>query len=230
MYSIDINLLKERPELGGGAATPTVASGGSNIPIILGGVVAVLFIGLVLAGSAAVSFWVQQLALQEQEVEDQLAALSPDLQKMDELKKEQQQITAETQALATAFNQIRPWSAVLMDLGAKTPGGMQIIKISQSPTGNELVIDGRASSFNDVNDFVLLLQNQSAFIDGPATKLAKADRAGSDEDGPSGINFSLNTAISTIPASELLEELEANGAEGLAARINFLKEQGVVKQ
>lgn len=229
MYSIDINLLKERPELGGGA-TPTVTSGGSNIPIILGGVAALFFIGLVLLGSAAVSFWVQQLALKEQEVEDQLAAIAPDLQKMDELKKEQQQITAETQAFAKAFNEIKPWSAVLTDLGAKTPTGMQIIKISQSPTGNELVIDGRAASFNDVNDFVLLLQNQSAFIDGPATKLATASRAGSGEDAPSEVNFSLNTAISTIPASELIEELEANGAEGLVSRINFLKEQGVVKQ
>ncbi len=232
MYSVEINLLKERPEIGGMAATTPAVGGANNIPIIIGGVAAIFFVGLALLGSVGANLWLQQLKARQQSIQDRLAAISPDLQRMDELKKETDQIQAETKALASVFNQVKPWSAVMRNIATQIPAGMQINRITQGgEKGNELTIEGAAVSFEDVSEFLLLLQNRSPFFDGDATQLVKADRIGNpDENSPITVSFSIKTAIAAVPTSELLEELAANGVEGLVARIQFLKEKGVVEQ
>ncbi len=230
MYSVEINLLKERPEIGSVAtATPTVG-GASNVPIIIGGVAAIFFVGLALLGSVGANLWLQQLNAKQQSIQDRLAAISPDLQRMDELKKEKDQIQAETKALASVFDQVKPWSAVMRNMATQIPAGMQINRITQGG-GKELVIEGAAVSFDDVSEFMLLLQNRSPFFDGSVTQLVKADRIGDpSEESPITVSFRIKTAIASVPASDLLEELAANGVEGLVARIQFLKEKGVVEQ
>lgn len=92
MYSIEINLLKERPEVGGMAATTTTAAGMSNVPIIIGGIAALFFVGLALLGSVGANLWLQELANKQKTIQDRLAAISPDLQRLDQIKKEQEQI------------------------------------------------------------------------------------------------------------------------------------------
>lgn len=232
MYSIEINLLKERPEVGGMAATTTSAAGINNVPIIIGGVAALFFVGLALLGSVGANLWLQQLTNKQKSIQDRLAAISPDLQRMDEIKKEQEQVAAETKALATVFNQVKPWSAVMRNIAIQTPAGVEIRRISQAgATPQELTIEGTAISFDAVSDFLLLLQNRSPFLDGKATQLVKAERTNQrEEETTARISFSIKTAIASVPASELLEELAANGVEGLVARIQFLKEKGVVQQ
>lgn len=233
MYSIEINLLKERPAIGGVAGSATPVQGMSNVPIIIGGVAAVFFVGLALLGSVGANLWLEQLANKQKSIQDRLAAISPDLQRMDQIKKEQEQISAETKALATVFNQVKPWSAVMRSMAVQTPAEVQIRRISQGgQTGQELTIEGTAASFEAVSDFLLLLQNRSPFFDKKATQLIKAERTGQQNEGNSGgqISFSIKTAIASVPASELLKELAANGVEGLVARIQFLKEKGVVQQ
>ncbi|URR34702.1 PilN domain-containing protein [Thermosynechococcus sp. HN-54] len=233
MYSIEINLLKERPEVGGMATAATAARGFDNVPIIIGGVAALFFVGLALLGSVGANLWLQQLTSKQKSIQDRLAAISRDLQRMDQIKKEQEQIAAETKALATVFNQVKPWSAVMRNMATQTPAGVQIRKITQGgATPQELTIEGTAVSFDAVSDFLLLLQNRSPFFDGKATQLVKAERANpqGEEDTTARVSFSIKTAIASVPASELLEELAANGVEGLVARIQFLKEKGVVEQ
>ncbi|WP_460193134.1 PilN domain-containing protein [Thermosynechococcus sp. FA-CM-4201] len=233
MYSIEINLLKERPEVGGMAATTTAAAGMNNVPIIIGGVAALFFVGLALLGSVGANLWLQQLTNKQKSIQDRLAAISPDLQRMDEIKKEQEQVAAETKALATVFNQVKPWSAVMRNMATQTPAGVQIRRITQGgQTGQELTIEGTAISFDAVSDFLLLLQNRSPFFDGKATQLVKAERANQqgEEETTARVSFNIKTAIASVPASELLEELAANGVEGLVARIQFLKEKGVVQE
>ncbi len=231
MYSIEINLLKERPEVGGMAGSTTPVQGMSNVPIIIGGVAALFFVGLALLGSIGANLWLQQLVSKQKMIQDRLAAISPDLQRMDEIKKEQERISAETKALATVFNQVKPWSAVMRNMAIQTPAGVQIRRITQGgQTGQELTIEGTAVSFDAVSDFLLLLQNRSPFFDRKATQLIKAERSGQQENPLTQVSFSIKTAIASVPASELLEELAANGVEGLVARIQFLKEKGVVQQ
>ncbi|MCH9056070.1 PilN domain-containing protein [Parathermosynechococcus lividus] len=232
MYSVEINLLKERPEIGGMAAATPVAGGASNVPIIIGGVAAIFFVGLALLGSIGAEMWLNQLKAKQQSIQDRLAAISPDLQRMDELKKETDRIQAETKALATVFNQVKPWSAVMRNMATQIPAGLQITRITQGgEKGNELTIEGVAVSFEDVSEFLLLLQNRSPFFDGGETELVKADRMGkANEETAVEVSFSIKTAIASVPASDLLEELAANGVEGLVARIQFLKEKGVVEQ
>lgn len=233
MYSIEINLLKERPEVGGMAGSTTPVQGMSNVPIIIGGVAALFFVGLALLGSISANLWLQQLTEKQKAIQDRLAAISPDLQRMDQIKKEQEQISAETKALATVFNQVKPWAAVMRNMAIQTPAGVQIRRITQGgQTGQELTIEGTAVSFDAVSDFLLLLQNRSPFFDGKATQLVKAERTNQqgEEETTARVSFSIKTAIASVPASELLEELAANGVEGLVARIQFLKEKGVVQQ
>ncbi|XFA72230.1 PilN domain-containing protein [Thermosynechococcaceae cyanobacterium Okahandja] len=232
MYSVEINLLKERPEIGGMATTTPAVGGASNIPIIVGGVAAIFFVGLALLGSVGANLWLQQLTAKQQSIQERLAAISPDLQRMDEIKKETDQIQAETKALASVFDQVKPWSAVMRNMATQIPAGVQISRIVQGGgNSKELTIEGSAVSFEDVSEFLLLLQNRSPFFDGSATQLVKADRLGNtNEESPVTVSFTIKTAIASVPASELLDELAANGVEGLVARIQFLKEKGVVQQ
>ena len=233
MYSIEINLLKERPAIGGVAGSTTPVQGMSNVPIIIGGVAALFFVGLALLGSIGANLWLQQLAAKQKTIQDRLAAISPNLQRMDQIKKEQEQISAETKALATVFNQVKPWAAVMRSISLQTPKEVQIRRITQGgETGQQLTIEGTAASFEAVNELLLLLRNRSPFFEPKETQLIKAERIAQQDatNLASQVSFSIKTAIASVPASELLEELAANGVEGLVARIQFLKEKGVVQQ
>jgi type IV pilus assembly protein PilN len=261
MFSVDINLLRDRPGFGKEEVSRGVATGPvDNTPMILGGVAAAAAIGLVLLGSALLTFRNQQLADQERNLDDQLAKIAPQLSELDKLKAEEQRINAETQALATVFNQIKPWSATLQDIRDRVPPTLQIAKIEQAapapppapapaaapaegaapapapaasappPDGSTaLTLTGKARSFSDINDFVLILQ-QSPFLKSGSTKLVRSQRAAEDAKGPSLIDYTITTATTTDPASNLLPELSKNGAVGLVSRINFLKQKGVIKQ
>lgn len=258
MYSIDVNLLRDRQEfaqdLGGRRGIPGGSS--SNLPLILGASAAAAAVGLVLAGSALMAFRNGQLTAEEQQLEDQLTKIAPQLSQLNQLKAEEQRVNAETQALATIFNQIKPWSSTLQDVGNRVPSTLQITKIEQatapppaaptpaaspspgaSPpptapapppvTTDVLTFSGKSRSFGDVNDFVLTLQ-QSPFLNNESTKLIQAQRVTSEK-GASLVDYKITTALSGVPASELLQELRRNGATGLVSRIDFLKQKGVIK-
>lgn len=102
----------------------------------------------------------------------------------------------------------------------------------------DLTIKGNALSFSDISDFVLALQN-SAFLKGEVTQLVQAQRQSSDQtsgqtnttpEGPLLVEYQIQTSLSDVPASDLLQELNRNGAAGLVTRIGTLREKGVLQR
>jgi type IV pilus assembly protein PilN len=169
-------------------------------------------------------------------------------------------VREETAALATIFNQIKPWSAMLQDLSDRVPPTLQITKIEQTggaaaPPGgqppansqppannaapqeapppaavNGLKLTGNAVSFDNVNDFILTLR-KSPFLVSEKTKLQTSEResTGNNAEGIALVKHEVETEINAVPASDLLQALSTTGAQGLVARINLLKQKGVIQ-
>lgn len=110
----------------------------------------------------------------------------------------------------------------------------------------KLLITGVASSFEQVNDFVLLIQ-RSPFFKDTDTKLVGATLKNNTTQielqnkgsvGAGGelpklrpvVEYKIETALSATPASQLLPELRNKQADGLAIRIETLQEKGVLTQ
>ncbi|MBD1921569.1 PilN domain-containing protein [Microcoleus sp. FACHB-831] len=197
MYSLDVNFLKDRPDFVNERSnkpkkekTPI----GTMVPLIAG-----VAVGLLLPGAVGGLLWYlnQQTAQLEQEGSQLDTQLASQTQKQNEIKSITQQTTTiqgETQALASVFNQIKPWSAMLQEVRDRIPPGVQIKTIVQTeqaapapaatPAPNaqaqttplpiaNLEISGTARSFNDVNDFLLTLQ-RSSFLKKDSTQLVSA--------------------------------------------------------
>jgi type IV pilus assembly protein PilN len=259
MNQIDINLLNDRPEYStGSSATPTSFSNPADkTPLILGGALAGGLIGLVLLLLGGLTLYNQQLASKNEQLDSSLSKLAPELSKLDELKAKESVILAETTALAKVFNQIKPWSATLQDLRDRVPPTLQITSIEQSvssaappsgqpspspspapsgqatpapapPPSNDLKITGNALTFSDINDFELILR-KSPFLKPEASKLVSSQREADSQSKTSLIKYEMKTQQNDVPASELLQVLNAKGATGLVARIETLKRQGVMK-
>lgn len=102
-----------------------------------------------------------------------------------------------------------------------------------------VTITGIAESFSDVNDFVLLLQESKLFR-GSATKLVEAELEDYDAQSKTFseaqarlefaqvVNFTVQTQIREVPATEILQELQRKGALGLVNRIQQLQRSGVI--
>lgn len=258
MYPIDINFLNDRPEYSSATVTKGtyVGGGDSKTPLILGGAVAGGLLGLVLLAFGGLTLWNQQLAAKEQELDSQLSRLAPQLAEIDKLVAQETAVQAETSALAKIFNQIKPWSATLQDLRDRVPPALQITKIEQvisappapaspapSPSPNagsspapapaappvqELKLGGNSLSFSDVNDFELTLR-KSPFLKADKTQLISSERKTDGQSKVELVDYQLRTEINDVPASELLQVLNAKGATGLVTRIESLKTQGVMK-
>ncbi len=278
MYSLDVNFLKERPEYRsqtvdrrrprGGTATPE-----GRQPLILG-----LLTGLVLVGLSA-GAWLflqsQNAALRERQaqLDAQLGALKAEQAKLTQITNETRQTKEETAALAGVFNTIKPWSATFNDISNRTPPRVRIVQIKElapkdvpvdksspspspspgaappPPATGVIQISGTATSFNDVNDFLLVLQ-KSKFVKPDKTRIVKAELgqprtpqpiqvgtnsspAVAEKDKiklPPEVEFTIQTALNDVPASDLLQELESNKATGLVTRIEALQQKGVGKQ
>lgn len=261
MHQIDINLLNDRPELGTATATQGTfvgSSGESKTPLYLGGALAGGLVGLVLLFLGGLSLFNQHLAGKEQSLQADLDKLNPQLSKVDELQAKEKVVMSETEALATIFNQIKPWSATLQDLRDRVPSTLRITKIEQvasapptpapgqpTPTpspspspgappvaplpANDLKLSGTTLNFSDINDFELTLR-KSPFLKADKTQLTSSQRDPVDSNtGVALVKYDLQTQLSDVPASELLQVLNAKGASGLVSRIEVLKRQGVMK-
>lgn len=282
MYSLDVNFIKDRPDYNLKANTRTSKFRlpvGNFSPLYLGLATGLLLPALVGIGWLFLQSQNSQLEQQIAQLDTQLSRLGIQEQEIKTVQAETNQIKAENQALATVFNQIRPWSAMLQDIRDRIPATVQIESIKQvaaaapaaspspspspspqaSPPANAtpqgqappptatpvggIEITGIARSFNDVNDFLLTLQ-QSAFLDPTDTRIVTAELvdstaiAGSASPsastvvvrGPQFVRYTIQSSLSDIPASELLRELERKGTLGLVARIRFLQQRGVIQQ
>jgi type IV pilus assembly protein PilN len=178
MYDININFLKDRKLDAQTAgltsfrqkkATPLR----ERLPILIGSGVAVGLIGLVGGGLLL-------LNNQKSNTQKTIAQLEAEIQRLQGQSSQIQQIQTEIDAvnqeigiLASVFNQIKPWSAILLEIGSITPPQVQIQSLTQS-AGRELTITGTADSYEDVNDFLLSLKN-SRFLDWETTRLSNSN-------------------------------------------------------
>lgn len=260
MYSLDINFLNDRPEYRPDTGSRTSSRGraptGSMVPLFLG-----VALGVFLPAAAFGAFLVfqnrnEELAARNAQLDVEISKLQAESKKIDAVNAEIQQVTTETNALATVFNQIKPWSAMLQDIRSRIPAGVQIDTIQQTdplpptpetpnPT-SKVEIVGIARSFNDVNDFLLTLQ-KSPFLKADQTQLVNADlrdnptqiefRRGAQATDtqrvevklPQVVVYRIQSSLSDVPASELLRELDRTGAVGLVTRIRTLQEKGVIQ-
>ena len=205
MYSLDINFLNDRPDI-----RPQVQGNkpkqkpAAMTPLILGVALGLLLPGVV----GGLWFFVQQqtakLETRQAELDSQLASLQIGQDKIKQLNDEIAKVQGETNDLASVFNQIKPWSAMLQDIRERIPLGVQIQTIEQtedtasaaaptpaaSPAPDaqapnaqatsapsptmKLAISGSARSFDEVNYFLLTLQ-RSPFFKSDETQLVKAE-------------------------------------------------------
>jgi type IV pilus assembly protein PilN len=286
MYSLDVNFLKDRPGNDQDPKPPgPIIKISGNVPLIAGIAVAA-FLPLAVAG-----FWWWQQS-EQSSLEARIAQVQADLDKaakeqgeLQKIRQETNSYKQQTQALASVFEQIRPWSAMIKDISERVPPGIQITCIAQIPASgtssssngcqnvpnppttttssapttttanapvvvpqDKVEITGIASSFNNVNDLILTLQ-RSAFLNNKETRLVTARlvdnpiklerNPGTQQSNgnnfqvpalPPVVQFKVLTSLSDKTASQLLPQLYNLGDLGLTARMEALKQQGVIKK
>jgi type IV pilus assembly protein PilN len=137
MYSLDINFLNDRSERpsGGGKfdKKPKAVSAQklSPVPMLLG-------LAAMLALPAFVgAYWFvlvgQKGAMEERKatLDSELAALQAQLQEVEAMKAKVAAMEADNQAIASVFDRIQSWSAILQDLRGRVPSGVQVDLIEQ---------------------------------------------------------------------------------------------------
>jgi type IV pilus assembly protein PilN len=253
MYSLDINFLKDRPayQKDNPKNTGPKLPAGDPKPIFLG-----VGLGLCLPIAAGAGWWI--LEMKNGEIQQTIAQLEQESTKLDaeigsinKIKEETNAVKAQTQSLVTVFDQIRPWSAMLQDLRDRIPAKVQIENVRQLPPtpaaegkpptnpAGGIEITGIARSFNDVNDFLLSLQ-QSNFFKSSESKITTAtlvdaplppnatSTARVQIKPPQVVKYTIQSSLSDVPASELIRELEQKGTVGLVARIRSIQQTGVI--
>lgn len=274
MHSLDINFLNDRPEYrpeGSRQKTRTAVATDSKRPLVIGAAVAVGLIGAAVGSLLFLQAQNSSLEQRQSELDSQLGDLTAKQKQIADLNAQTKQIKDETGALAGVFNLVKPWSAMMQEMRDRIPPGVQILNITQStpttpatpapspspgaaapvvpPPASVLQISGLANSFNDVNDFLLVLQ-KSNFLKAENTKLVKATLQteavriepvrlqNAQQPGlsaerlpqlPKQVEFQIETALSDVPASDLLRELDRKGAVGLVTRIEDLQRKGVIQ-
>ncbi|MCC3405481.1 MAG: PilN domain-containing protein [Microcoleus sp. PH2017_10_PVI_O_A] len=296
MYSLDINFLNDRPDYKPVTAAKSSArksSGGAKdqLPLIGAGLFALGINAAVMGAWWWATNQNSSLATEQANIEQEVAKLTTQANAIKAINAETDKVTAEYKALAGVFDQIKPWSAMLQDLSARTPAGVQIAKIEQidpspspvaaappppaatpaaspgaspaagaspspaSPTpvaapvpvappqAPKVQISGIASTFAQVNDFMLLVQRSPFFLN-TDTKLVAATLKSNPTQlqvrNPNAaaaelpklrpvVEYKIETTLSPTGASELLPELRSKQADGLAIRIETLQEKGVLE-
>lgn len=253
MYGLDINFLKDRPAYqpkGEQKKSSIKLPTGNLTPLYLG-----VGVGLCLPILVGGGLWFLQVKTSE--LEQAIALLDEESKKLDveiagikKIQGETEAVKTETKSLVTVFDQIRPWSAMLEDLRDRIPTTVQIENVKQIPPSppaqgqppsnpaGGIEITGLARSFNDVNDFLLVLQ-RSRFLKSSESKITTASLVDAPLPPSSGANgvqikppqvvkYTIQSSLSDVPASELIRELEQKGTVGLVARIRALQQTGVI--
>lgn len=271
MYSLDINFLNDRTErpTDVGAGLRARLEQDSPRPLYIGVAIGIFFPALVLASWLLLQNRNAALQARQAQLENQLGELQLLQEELGRINGEITQINTEVGALATVFDRIKPWSAMLQNIRDNVPAGVQVLSIAQTepevlpqpapvpaadgtvpapagppePPPSTIEISGNARSFNDVNDFLLTLQ-RSPFLNGSETRLVNAEliddpRRVEFAEGASAseievqlprvVSYTIATSVTELTASELLPELESTLAVGLTARIQALRDRGVLQ-
>ncbi len=262
MYSLDINFLKDRePKVyeskpkarggGGGGGAPAA----DRRPLLYGLLGALVPIGLVGGYWLVSQGQLRQLQARKVTLDGELAQIQAQLTEISGIQGQIDAVKAENSAFAGVFNQIVPWSALLEDIRDRTPTRIQITTITQDggsasaidpeaarSLAGGVVIEGVACSFEDINDFTLVLQ-RSPLLEASSVAITESEQQdelldplvdgrcpGTPPNVPSYlVDYTLRANITDTPAAELIDELERQGAVGLVARLRALRETGVIE-
>ncbi|MBV5259677.1 PilN domain-containing protein [Synechococcus moorigangaii CMS01] len=239
MYGLDINFLKDRG-LSKDSSTAIaerigvkagVTPGQEPGPLIVGGVVsavALLVVGFLwLQGTQAKADVQEEIALIDQQLQGANAQQARAQQIQQEIDTYQSQSQAFVDVLQT---KIKPWSAVLREIGDLTPAGLKITAFEQSE--NQVLVRGNARTFNEVNDFVLnlpespLLQGEEIYIvnatlvDNPiTTEQVDFPRPVASFSMPQVVEYTVSISLRDLTDAEVIQTLDAQGARGMAQRL-----------
>lgn len=237
MYTLDINFLSDRAasEFQGVERQPIADSQF----LVYGGAVAIVSIALVGGAFFFLNSANEGIQKEIATLTAKEAQLNGRVKALEEQEKQLQAVKGRTDQLLTLFIGNFPVSAIADDIRKRTPTTVQVKSINQasvaaspqspSQSGSTVSLDGTATNYNELNDYLLLLK-ASPLLDSEKTKLVSStlQQATADKN-LTLVDFQIQTAVTSKSPAELLPELQKTGADGLVARVNLLRQQGVIK-
>jgi type IV pilus assembly protein PilN len=235
MYTLDINFLSDR------AADEAQASERQPIAdsqfLVYGGAVAA--VALAIVGGAFLVLNAQNEGIQQKlsALTSEESQLNSKLTALKTQETELQAIQARTGELVNLFVGNLPVSAIADDIRKRTPITVQVEAITQasvaatpqSPSTSQISLTGKATNYNELNDFLLLLK-ASPLLEGKETILvSSALQPATTDKNFTLVNFQIRTAVTSQSPANILPALQKTGADGLVTRVNLLKQQGVIK-
>lgn len=249
MYGIDINFLNDRGDRPDDALVPATQLAprypARRLPMLVGLTVALCAFG------GVGSYWMvlenqkDRLVARSSALDAQLSELLQKIDQVDTIKQQMVAVNAEIQALASVFERIRPWSAIVRDMQGRIPARAQIQTLIQTDPTEEgsavggIELAGNACSFNDVNDFLLTLKS-SPFLVSDSIEITTASLGSqvpgrcpgeaATEESTELVSYTITGDIKSIPATALLLELNRQQeSTGIAARIRALQATGAIE-
>ncbi|MEB3224525.1 MAG: PilN domain-containing protein [Synechococcus sp.] len=239
MYSLDINFLKDRglTKDAPGAIAERIGAKSGPVkgqepgPLIIGGAVTAVALGVV-------GFLFFQGNQGKNAVQEEIAAIDQQLQganaqqaRVQQIQQEIDTYKSQSQAFVEVLQtKIKPWAAILREVGDLTPAGLKITSFEQSD--NQVLVRGNARTFNEVNDFVLnlpqspLLQGEEVYIvsanlvDNPVTAdQVTFPRPVASFSMPQVVDYTVSISLNDLTNAEVIQTLEAQGARGMAQRL-----------
>lgn len=236
MYTLEINFLNDR------AAPEALAVERKPIAdsqfLVYGGAVAV--VALALVGGAFLFLNSANEGLQQElaKLTATETSLTSKIKSLEDQEKQLQAIQDRTNQILNLFVGNLPVSAVIDDLRRRTPLTVQIKSITQQTAAaaapqassqSTITLNGTATNYNELNDYILLLKS-SPLLDSDKTKLVSSTlQPATTDKNFTLVDFQILVTTTSKSPAELLAQLQKLGADGLVARVNLLRQKGVIK-
>jgi type IV pilus assembly protein PilN len=235
MYTLDINFLSDRVADEAQAAERQPIADSQFL--IYGGAAAVVAFAIV--GGAflvlnsqneGIQNELSALTAKEAQLNSQLTALTTQENVLKD-------IEARTGELVNLFVGNFPVSAITDDIRKRTPITVQVEAITQASVAasatdrakTTIFLNGKATSYNELNDFLLLLKASPLLEDKDTVLVSSSLLPATSDKNFNLVNFQIITATTSKSPADILPELQKTGADGLVTRVNLLKQQGVIK-
>jgi type IV pilus assembly protein PilN len=222
MYAIDINFLNDRQAREQATTRQSMQIADSQF-LIYGGVVAFLAVAIAGGYYFYVDSTLQQELQKKAQLDSEKSRLDSELAEVQKTQADLAQMEAKTNELLPLFVGQLPTYAILSDLSRRTPDTIQIDNFAEN--ARAIQINGSARDYQALNDYLLLLKS-SPFLDPNSTTLTSATLG---TEANATVKFSIQTAVTSKRADELLKELKEAEATGLLIRLSKLKQEGIIK-
>ncbi|MFZ9167885.1 PilN domain-containing protein [Vulcanococcus sp.] len=193
--------------------------------LLAGGAVGSALVALVVLLALAMAWRQQQVAAALDGLRPIAAEVEVLERRVTQTRRAKSQVQRSNEGLAQGLVAVSSGSALLTQLMAVTPEGVQLTEVRAQ--GDGLVLKGVASdpqAFRRVNSLSLLLA-RSPLLESRSLKVVNLQR---DGEASTGVNWELSARFGVLPAPQLLEVLQALQADGLARRLRLLQSAGVL--